>query len=126
MFRSLKRFAALFLFVIFSASLVSVAFAEAGASEKSVTGFFRRLFNWGPKTVGGEADAVGTTLSNEAGVLARTGENTGAVLTGDFSKTGDMLTEPVVGTAQTVGQTTAETVKAPVQAAEENESTATA
>lgn len=125
MFRSLKRFAALFLFVIFSASFVSLAFAEASTSEKSLTGFFRRLFNWGPKTVGEEAKAVGATVSNEAGVLARTGEDAGAVLTGDVSKTGDMLAEPVVGTAQTAGQTVVETAEAPVEAAEEDKSTAT-
>ncbi len=121
MFRSLKRFAAFFLFVIFSASLVSVAFAEASTSEKSVTGFFRRLFNWGPKTVKGTADMTAHTLENTGEkVVAKTGENTAAVLTGDVEKTGSLVADPIVGSLETAGQTAAETVEAPVEAAQED------
>jgi hypothetical protein len=40
-------------------------------------------------------------------------------VTGDLAKTGDLVVEPVVGAAQTVGQTAAETVAIPVEAAKE-------
>ena len=53
-------------------------------------------------------------------VIAKTGENTADVLKGDVAKTGNIVGDAAVGTAQTVGQTTAETVQVPVKAAEED------
>ena len=52
-------------------------------------------------------------------VVAVTGENTAAIVTGDLSKTGDLVAEPVVGTFETVGQTTSETLQIPVKAADD-------
>ncbi len=122
MFQSSRKYFALFLFVVFSLSLSTVAFAEAGASEKSVTGFFRRVFNWGPKTVQNTGEMTANVLNNTGEkVLAPTGENTASILTGDIAKTGDLIAEPVVGTLETSGQATAETVQAPVEAAQEEE-----
>ena len=120
MFQSLRKFFALFLFVVFSLSLSTAVFAEASGSEKSVTGFFRRLFNWGPKTVQNTGEMTANVLNNTGEkVLAPTGENTASILTGDIAKTGDLIAEPVVGTLETTGQAGAETAQAPVKAVEE-------
>ena len=119
MFRSLRKFSAFFLFVLFSLSMVSVSFA-ASDSENSVTGFFRRLFNYPAKATQETVGMTANTLQNTGEkVIAKTGENTAAVVTGDFEKTGQLVTDPVVGTLETAGQTTSETVQIPVKAAEE-------
>ncbi len=120
--QSSKKFVAFFIFGIFSLSIASSAFAEASTSERSVTGFFRRLFNWGPKTVANTAQMTGNTLNNTGEkVIAKTGENTAAVLTGDLEKTGNLIGDPIVGSLETSGQAAAETVEAPVKAAEDEE-----
>jgi hypothetical protein len=116
----MRKFFAILLFAAFSLSLTSSAFAEAGSGEKSVTSFFRRLFNWGPKTVGRTADMTGHTLSNAGEkVVAKTGENTAEVLTGNFAETGNLLAEPVAGTLDTSGVAVSKTVQAPLHAGEE-------
>ena len=120
MFRSFRKFSALLLFGIFSFSMVSVSFAAASDSENSVTGFFRRLFHYPVKATQETAGMTANTLQNTGEkVIAKTGENTAAVLTGDVAKTPNIVGDAAVGTAQTVGQTTAETIQVPVKAAEE-------
>ena len=120
MFRSFRKFSALLLFGIFSLSMVSVSFAAASDSENSVTGFFRRLFHYPVKATQETAGMTANTLQNTGEkVVAKTGENTASVVTGDVAKTPNIVGDAVVGTAQTAGQTTAETVQVPVKAAEE-------
>ena len=121
MFRSFRKFSALLLFGIFSLSMVSVSFAAASDSENSVTSFFRRLFHYPVKATQETAGMTANTLQNTGEkVIAKTGENTAAVVTGDVAKTPNIVGDAAVGTAQTVGQTAAETVQAPVKAAEED------
>ena len=117
----MKKFFAFVLAAFVSLSVVSPAvFAAEAKSENGVTSFFRRLFNYPVKATQETADTVGTTASNVGEkVIAATGENTAAVVTGDLSKTGELVTDPIVGTAETTGQTVAETVQIPVKAAEE-------
>lgn len=117
----MKKFFVFVLAVLVSASAVSpAAFAGEEKSGNGVTSFFRRLFNYPVKATQETADTVGTTASNVGEkVIAETGENTAAILTGDLSKTGELVVDPIVGTAETAGQTVAETVQIPVKAAEE-------
>lgn len=115
-----RKFTAIILFAVFSFVAVP-AFAEAGNTEKSVTGFFKRLFNYPVKATKETAEMTGHTLSNTGEkVISKTGENTKAVVTGDLAKTGNLVADPVVGAAQTTGQTASETVQIPVKAAEED------
>jgi hypothetical protein len=117
----MRKFFAVLFIAAFSLSLSSAAFAEAGEGEKSVTGFFRRLFNWGPKTVGRTADMTGHTLSNTGEkVVAKTAENTGEVLTGNLAETGNLVAEPVGGTLESSGIAASKTVQAPLHAGEED------
>lgn len=106
--------------------VVSLAYAEGEASkggEKSVTGFFKRLFNYPVKATKETAEMTGRTLQNTGEkVVAKTGENTAAVLTGDLAKTGNLVADPVKGSLETTGQTVSETVQMPVKAAEEEKS----
>ena len=119
MFRSVRRFSVFFLFTVLSLSMASASFA-ASDSENSVTGFFRKLFHYPVKATQETAGMTANTLQNTGEkVIAATGENTAAVVTGDVAKTGELVTDPVVGTLQTAGQTTAETAQIPVKAAEE-------
>ena len=120
MFKSAKKFVALFVFGIFSMSLASIASAKTSNSENSLTGFFRRLFNYPVKAVQKTGEMTGNTLQNTGEkVLAKTGENTSQVLTGHLDKTPAIVGDAVVGSAQTVGQTVSETVQIPVKAAED-------
>ena len=113
MFQSLKKFSAILLFGAFTFSLTSAAFAEASTSDRSVTGFFRRLFNYPVKATQETAGMTATTLQNTGEkVLAKTGE--------DLSQgKPEGLVQPVVGAVETTGQTVSETVQIPVKAAEE-------
>ena len=117
----MRKFFVFLLFAAFSLSISSVAFAEASQGEKSVTGFFRRLFNWGPKTVGRTADMTGHTLSTAGEkVVAKTGENTSEILTGHLDQTGNLVAEPVAGTLETSGIAVSKTAQAPLHAGEED------
>ncbi len=111
-------FAFLILFSVAFSSPVSAAEAKTG---NSVTSFFRRLFNYPVKATQETAQDVGTTLSNVGEkVVSKTGENTAAIVSGDLGKTGNLVADPVVGTAETAGQTVSETAQIPVKAAEES------
>ena len=118
----MKKYSVLALAGIMSFSLVSVSFAEATQTEHSVTGFFRRLFNYPVKATQETADMTAKTLQNTGEkVVSKTGENTKAVLTGDVAKTGNLVTDNVKGVAETTGQTVAETAQIPVKSAEEEQ-----
>ena len=111
--------------VLLSFSLTSNTFAEEN-KERSLTGFFRRLFNYPVKAVKETGEMTGHTLSNAGEkVVSKTGENASYVVQGDLGKTGNLVVEPVAGAAQTTGQAVSETVQVPVKAAQEEESTAT-
>jgi hypothetical protein len=100
---------------LFSLSLISTAFA-ASDTENSVTGFFRRLFNYPVKATQKTGEMTANTLNNTGEkVLSGTGEN---IAKGDV---GGVIAQPVVGTLETTGQTASETVQVPVVAAEENQ-----
>lgn len=112
-----KRFFVLALAATLSFSMTQVAFA--GEGENSLTGFFRRLFNYPAKTVEKTGEMTANTLHNTGEkVIAQTGENTSEILQGQVQETGNLAGDLVTGTAETVGQTTSETVQLPVQAAE--------
>ena len=116
----MKKYSVLALVALFSFSLVSVSFAEASSTENSVTGFFKRLFNYPVKATKETAEMTGNTLQNTGEkVVSKTGENTKAVLTGDVAKTTNLVTDNVQGVAETTGQAVSETAQVPVKAAEE-------
>ena len=120
MFKSRKSILSLVLVAGVVLSAASLAFAEQTDSERSVTGFFRRLFNYPAKATKETAGMTANTLNNVGEkVVSKTGENTAAVLQGDVAKTGNLVGDNVTGTLETAGQTTAETVQVPVKAAEE-------
>ena len=109
----MKKYFALMLVMVFSLSMVSASRAE-GNGERSVRGFFQRVFNWGPKTIKNTGEMTANTLNNTGDkVLSQTGEN---IAKGDL---GGVIAQPVKGTLETTGQTAAETVQAPIKAAEE-------
>ncbi len=114
----MKKFSVFFLMGVFSLSMASASFAgdKTTASEgagNSLTGFLRRAFNWSPKAVKETAGMTANTLNNTGEkVLSKTGE---ALSQG---KVGEAVIQPVVGAAQTTGQTVKETVEIPVKAAE--------
>ena len=64
MSKSVKKYFVLFLFAFFSLSLASAAYAEAGNSENSLTGFFRRLFNYPVKATQETGSMTANTLQN--------------------------------------------------------------
>lgn len=114
-----KKISALFILSVFCMSFASPSFA-GNESEKSVTGFFKRLFNYPVKATKDTAGMTANTLHNTGEkVVAKTGENTASILQGDVAKTGNLVGDNVTGSLETVGQTTAETVQIPVKAAEE-------
>ncbi len=117
----MKKFFVFVFLILFSASFSSPVSAAEEKTGNSVTNFFRRLFNYPVKATQATADDVGNTFSNVGEkVVSKTGENTAAIVSGDLGKTGDLVVDPVVGTAETAGQTVSETVQIPVKAAEES------
>lgn len=121
MSQSSKKAVAFFLFVLLALSTAPSARAEASESEKSITGFFKRLFNYPVKATQETGKMTGNALSNTGEkVISKTGENTQAIVSGDLSKTGNLVVDPVVGAAQNTGQAVSETVQIPVKAAEED------
>jgi hypothetical protein len=98
-----------------SLAAASSSYAEETQSDKSFTGFFRRLFNYPGKAVQSTADTTGHALSNTGEkVLAKTGENIAE------GRPVEALTQPVVGAVETTGQAGAEVARVPVTAAEES------
>ena len=125
--QSVRNLFGLSLVAILSLSLTSLAFAEASSSEHSVTGFFRRLFNYPVKATKETAGMTANMVQNAGEkVVAPMAENTAAVVTGKVEKTGDMVAKPTMGAMETVGQTASETAQIPVKAAEEEKPAAEA
>ena len=121
MSKSVSKCFSLFIFGFFSLSLVSTAFAETSSSENSLTGFFRRLFNYPIKAVQKTGEMTGNTLNNTGEkIIAKTGENTSEVLQGKLDQLPAIVGDAAVGTATTAGQTASETIQIPVKAAEED------
>ncbi len=113
---------------VFILALVGVAFLSAcgisyaAEGDNTVTGFFRRLFNYPVKVTQKTGEMTANTLQNTGEkVVSKAGENTAGILQGDLSKTGNLAADAVTGTAETVGQTTSETVQIPVTSAEETQ-----
>lgn len=102
--------------------LGSSLFAAETNEGRSITGFFKKLFNYPVKATKETAQMTGNTLQNTGEkVIAKTGENASEVLKGDLTQTPAIVTDAVVGAAETVGQTAAETVQVPVKAAEDEQ-----
>ena len=115
-----KKFFALTLVSLVSFSVCQASYAAEG--ENSLTGFFRRLFNYPVKATQRTGEMTANTLQNTGEkVVSKAGENTAGVLQGDLAKTGNLAGDSVTGTLETAGQTTSETVQMPVKAAEDNQ-----
>ena len=123
MFYSSKKLLILWSIGIFSVSSVSVCLAAETTSSssgtgRSLTGFFRRLFNYPGKAVKETAGMTANTLNNTGEkVLSKTGEH---LSKGELPQA---VGQTVQGTLETTGQTAAETVQVPVKAAEEDNTT---
>lgn len=116
----------LMLFAVLSLAISTVAFAEAGSGEKSVTDFFRKFFNYPGKAVQKTGESLSHTANNTgAKVIEPIASNTAEVLQGDLSQTGNIIAEPVVGAAETTGQAVSEAVQIPVQAAQDEPAAST-
>lgn len=101
-------------------SIAGTSFAAEG--ENSLTGFFRKLFNYPGKAVQGTGEMTANTLNNTGEkVVSQTGENTASILQGDLAKTGDLAADAVQGTLETTGQTVSETAQVPVEAAQDQQ-----
>lgn len=121
--RSVRKGFVVFAVMGLSFSMVSSAFAEASNSERSVTGFFRRLFNYPVKATQETAGMTANTLQNAGEkIVEPIAKDTTAVLTGQPEKVADLVAEPTKGTLETAGQTASETAQVPVKAAEEESS----
>ena len=92
----------------------------AAEKENTLTGFLRNLFNYPVRATQETAEMTSNTLHNTGEkMVANVGETVGKVVTADLPAAGSNLGETVTGTAETVGQTAAETVMIPVDAAQE-------
>ncbi|MBI4432019.1 MAG: hypothetical protein HY592_00855 [Candidatus Omnitrophica bacterium] len=111
----LKKGRLVLLFSLLSFVAVSPAFAAESKSENSVTGFFRRLFNYPVKATQETGEMTANTVSNVGEkVLSDSGEH---LSEGEVPQA---VVQPVVGAAETLGQAAAETVQIPVEAAKED------
>ena len=99
-------------------SLSGVSYA-ADDAENSVTGFFRRLFNYPVKATQKTGEMTGNVLQNTGENLSKAGESTAATLSGDPSAGVNKAGESIAGGFEATGQAVSETVQIPVKAAEE-------
>ncbi len=107
--------------VLALAGFISFSFSTSAfaAEGNSLTGFFKKLFHIPAKTTEQAAGVTANTLQNTGEkVVAATGENTAQIVQGDLPKVGELVTDPIVGSAETVGQTVAETASIPANVAE--------
>ncbi len=108
--------------VLVVALLASVAFSgvsfAAENKENSLTGFLRNLFNYPARATSETAGVVANTANNTGETLSHAGESTNEILHGNVAETGTLAADAVIDTANTVGQTAAETVTAPIEAAQ--------
>ncbi|MBI3316335.1 MAG: hypothetical protein HYZ87_05110 [Candidatus Omnitrophica bacterium] len=111
-----KKFFGLAMCGLLSVALASSAYAESESSGKSLTGFLKKLFNYPVRATQETGEMTANTLENTGEkVLAKTGEDLAT------AQVPQAAVQPVVGAAETIGQTVAETVQIPVKAAEEEQ-----
>lgn len=113
-----RRFFVLALAGALSLSFCGTSFAASDA-ENSVTGFFRRLFNYPVKATQKTGEMTEHALTNTGENLSKAGESTSATLTGDPDTGAHKMGESIAGGFEATGQAVAETVVMPIQAAEE-------
>lgn len=113
-----KKFFVLALAGALSLSFCGTSFAASDA-ENSVTGFFRRLFNYPVKATQKTGEMTENALTNTGENLSKAGESTQATLTGDPDTGAHKAGESIAGGLEATGQAVSETVQIPVQAAEE-------
>ena len=102
-----------------SLSVCGVSMAASDA-ENSVTGFFRRLFNYPVKATQKTGEMTGNALQNTGENLSKAGESTAATLSGDPGTGMNKAGESIAGGFEATGQALSETVQIPVKAAEED------
>lgn len=105
--------------LIAAVSLSGISYAASDA-ENSVTGFFRRLFNYPVKATQKTGEMTEHALQNTGENLSKAGESTAATLTGDPGTGMNKAGESVAGGFEATGQALSETVQIPVQAAQED------
>ena len=113
-----KKFFVLALVGAVSLSLCGTSYA-AGDAENSVTGFFRRLFNYPVKATQKTGEMTGNALQNTGENLSKAGESTADTLTGQPGEAANKAGESIAGGLEATGQAVSETVQVPVKAAEE-------
>jgi hypothetical protein len=111
---------------IFTAALMGAVLLSTGGvsyaasdAENSLTGFFRRLFNYPVKAVQETGEMTGNALQNTGENLSKAGESTAATLSGDPATGMNKAGESIAGGFETTGQALSETMQIPVKAAEE-------
>ena len=102
-----------------SLSVCGVSMAASDA-ENSVTGFFRRLFNYPVKATQKTGEMTGNALQNTGENLSKMGESTAATLSGNPDTGMNKAGESIAGGFEATGQALSETVQIPVKAAEED------
>ena len=108
-------------FAMALAALVSFSgVSYAGEGENSVTGFFRKLFNYPVKATQETGEMTEHALHNTGANLSKAGESTAATLSGDPTTGMNKAGESIQGGLETTGQAISETVQVPVKAAEED------
>lgn len=113
-----RKFFVLALAGALSLSFCGTSFAASDA-ENSVTGFFRRLFNYPVKATQKTGEMTEHALTNTGENLSKAGESTAATLSGDPNEGATKAGESIAGGLEATGQAVAETAAMPVQAAEE-------
>ncbi len=113
-----KKFFVLALVGAVSLSFCGSSFA-ASDTENSVTGFFRRLFNYPVKATQKTGEMTGNALTNTGENLSKAGESTAATLSGQGEEGANKAGESIAGGFEATGQAVSETVQIPVKAAEE-------
>ena len=116
----LKKFFVLALVGAVSLSFCGTSFA-ATDSENSLTGFFRRLFNYPVKATQKTGEMTGNALQNTGENLSKAGESTADTLTGKPDEAAHKAGESIAGGFEATGQAVSETVQIPVKAAEEDQ-----
>lgn len=110
-------------FVLALAGALSLSFCEtsfaASDAENSVTGFFRRLFNYPVKATQKTGEMTEHALTNTGENLSKAGESTASTLSGDPDTGAHQMGESIAGSLEATGQAVAETAAMPIQAAEE-------
>ena len=92
----------------------------AAEKDNTLTGFLRNLFNYPVRATKETAGMTANTLNNTGEkVVSNVGAVAANTLHADLPAAGSSTADTMMGAAETVGQTAAETVQVPVKAAEE-------